>query len=54
MLNKKLGADFDFRVFNCVDFLSFLKSFCETNLEIEKVKDDFVIFSKDMKLGKFY
>ena len=50
-LCKKLGVEFDFRLFNCPDFYAFLVNFLENMIDIECKKSAYFIYPKDFRFG---
>jgi len=50
-LCKKLGVDFDFRLFNCPDFYTFLVNYLESMIDIECKNFFFYIYPKDFRFG---
>jgi len=51
LLNKKLGAEFDYKLFNCMDFYGFLANYAEVILDIECKQNTFFIYEKNIKFG---
>lgn len=50
-LNKKLTVEFNFHIFNCPDFYTFLAKYLENMIDIECKNFSFYIYPKDFRFG---
>ena len=50
-MNKQMGANFEFKLFGCMDFLGFLTSFAEAIIDIECKQNTYLIYEKNHRFG---
>jgi hypothetical protein len=46
-----MGVDFDYKLFNCMEFYGFICNYCENITDVECKKNTFYVYPKNYRFG---